>query len=996
MKKFFLMMLLAVVSLAVMAQDRKVEGILIDRDTQEAVQMATVQLLKTDSTYISGVLTDENGLFVLQAPANGKYLLKITNVGYATQVKKIEIAEDHDLNMGKIVFGSDAIMLQGVTATALAKKVVVVEDTFVYNSAAYKTPEGSAVEELIRLIPGAQIDDEGNVTINGKTVKKIKMDGKEFMNGDTKTALKNLPTAIVERVKAYEGKSDRSRITGIEDGEDEMTLDFGIKAGMNKGMLGNIDLGYGTHDRYAERMMAGLFKDDLKMMGFGNFNNVNDMGFGGRGGGFGRNRNGLNTSNMVGVNFNYEKTGLLKWDGSVRWNHGTSNQYTKNSSESFVLDNRSFSNSLAQNYSKNKSWNANMRFEWTPDTMTNIMFRPSFSWSDNDGRGGSVNATFDKDPFENTGNKYTVEQMDEIVEAMRLLGLAKNEKYGSSLSYGETKNVNGWLQFNRRLNNSGRNLSFNLSGGFSSSKSNSFSTQNVQLFQVADKDYSINRYNVTPSKNWNYSAQASYSEPIAKKTYLQFSYKFAQSYSKSDRSTYDLSDFSELPADYAHLLASLGINNIPEYRQWDKYVISNYEDYYDESVSRFSEYKNITHDIEVQFRRVRDNYNFNFGVMAQPQHQNFVQHYLGNVTDRARNIFNFTPTADFRYYFTKQHQLRFNYRGRTTQPSMEQMVEITDNSDPMNITVGNPNLKPSFNNNFGFFYNNYMTDHSRNILFGGGYNNTRNKTVSSVKYNAETGGQTRTYENIDGNWSTFLWGEYSQSIDSIGHWYVTVHPDYSFNNNVGLVVPERGMESVKSITRQHNIGDRLQGSYRNSWLNIDVDGNVNYSYSYNDINPDAKLNTWSFSYGGSMQITLPWGMQLSTDLHNRSRRGYNDASLNTNELIWNAQIAQSFLRGKNLTVMLQFYDILKNQSNLTRTVNEMMRRDSEYNSINSYAMLRVSYRFQMMGGKAAREQMGPPGGPGGRPDFSRPEFRTRGGGPGGFPGGGHGGFGGPR
>lgn len=996
MKKFFLMMLLAVVSLAVMAQDRKVEGILIDRDTQEAVQMATVQLLKTDSTYISGVLTNENGLFVLQAPANGKYLLKITNVGYATQVKKIEIAEDHDLNMGKIVFGSDAIMLQGVTATALAKKVVVVEDTFVYNSAAYKTPEGSAVEELIRLIPGAQIDDDGNVTINGKTVKKIKMDGKEFMNGDTKTALKNLPTAIVERVKAYEGKSDRSRITGIEDGEDEMTLDFGIKAGMNKGMLGNIDLGYGTHDRYAERMMGGLFKDDLKMMGFGNFNNVNDMGFGGRGGGFGRNRNGLNTSNMVGVNFNYEKTGLLKWDGSVRWNHGTSNQYTKTSSESFVLDNRSFSNSLSQNYSKNKSWNANMRLEWTPDTMTNIMFRPSFSWSDNDGRGGSVNATFDKDPFENTGNKYTVEQMDEIVEAMRLLGLAKNEKYGSSLSYGETKNVNGWLQFNRRLNNSGRNLSFNLSGGFSSSKSNSFSTQNVQLFQVADKDYSINRYNVTPSKNWNYSAQASYSEPIAKKTYLQFSYKFAQSYSKSDRSTYDLSDFSELPADYAHLLASLGINNIPEYRQWDKYVISNYEDYYDESVSRFSEYKNITHDIEVQFRRVRDNYNFNFGVMAQPQHQNFVQHYLGNVTDRARNIFNFTPTADFRYYFTKQHQLRFNYRGRTTQPSMEQMVEITDNSDPMNITVGNPNLKPSFNNNFGFFYNNYITDHSRNILFGGGYNNTRNKTVSSVKYNAETGGQTRTYENIDGNWSTFLWGEYSQSIDSIGHWYVTVHPDYSFNNNVGLVVPERGMESVKSITRQHNIGDRLQGSYRNSWLNIDVDGNVNYSYSYNDINPDAKLNTWSFSYGGSMQITLPWGMQLSTDLHNRSRRGYNDASLNTNELIWNAQIAQSFLRGKNLTVMLQFYDILKNQSNLTRTVNEMMRRDSEYNSINSYAMLRVSYRFQMMGGKAAREQMGPPGGPGGRPDFSRPEFRTRGGGPGGFPGGGHGGFGGPR
>lgn len=976
MRQYLMLLFFIAVSTLAMAAGRKIDGIIVDRNSKEAVAMATVQLLKSDSTYVTGGLTDENGLFIITAPSNGKYLLKISNVGYATAIKKIEIADDKNLNMGKLELTEEAVMLEGITATALAKKVVVVEDTFVYNSAAYKTPEGSAVEELIRLIPGAKVDDSGNITINGKSVKKIKMDGKEFMNGDTQTAIKNLPTAIVERVKAYEGKSDRSRITGIDDGEDEMTLDFSIKRGMNKGILGNLDLGYGSHDRYAERLMFGMFKDNLRMMSFCNFNNVNNMGFGGRGGGFGRNRNGLNTANMVGVNFNYEKKGILKWNGSVRWNHGTSNQYTKSSSESFVIGNQSFSNSLSQNYSKDKRWKAQMRFEWTPDTMTNIMFRPSFSWSDNDSRSGGVNATFDDDPFKNTDYRFSVEQMDEILATMEALGLAKNSRTNSRLSYGDSKNVRGWMQINRKLNTEGRNIALNLSANYSTSNNKVLSTQNVRLYQVQNGDYSINRWNLTPSTNWNYSAELSYSEPIALKTYLQFSYKFSGSYSKSDRSTYDFSDFSSLPADYAHLLSSLGINNIPEYRQWEYYVLDNYADYYDQSVSRFSEYRNYTHDIELQFRRVRDNYNFNFGVLAQPQHQTFRQRYLNNVTDRSRNVFNISPTANFRYYFTKQHQLRFRYRGRTSQPSMENMVEITDNSDPMNITVGNPNLKPSFTNNFNLFYNNYMTSYSRNILFGTGFSNTRNATVHSVAYNNMTGARTNTYQNINGNWNANVWAEYSQSLDSIGHWFVTTHPEYNFSNSVGLVTLNQNSDSQKSITRQHNFGERLSGSFRNSWLNVDVDGNVSYSHSTNDIQLSANLDTWSFSYGGSMQITLPWNMQLSTDMHMRSRRGYNDASLNTNELIWNAQISQNFLRAKNLVAYLQFYDILQKQSNLSRVINERMRSDTEYNSINSFAMLRVSYRFQTMGGKSAREQMGLPNG---RPDFSRPEFRRHGG-----------------
>ncbi len=988
MRRLLFMALFAAVSLTMTAQSRAIKGRVSDKETKETLAQIAIQLLRTDSTFVTGTVSADNGTFILKAPENGKYLLRFSSVGYATDVKNIVIADDHDLNMGEVAMRTDAVMLKEVTATAQALKVTLVKDTFVYNSAAYSPPEGSVIEELVKLLPGASVDDEGNVTINGKTVNKIKMDGKEFMTGDTKTALKNLPVSIVEKVKAYNEKSDRERITGIADGDEDMTLDFSIKKGMNKGILGNVDAGYGTHDRYAERLMLGMFKEDFRMMAFGNFNNVNDAGFGGRGGGFGRGRNGLNTSNMVGVNFNYEKKDLLKMDGSVRWNHNTSDQLTKNSSESFVIGNQSFSNSLSQSYSKNKSWNAQMRMEWTPDTMTNILFRPSFSYSDNDGRSGSASATFDSDPYE-----HTTDPLNEI-GVMEGLGLAKNSRTGSSLSYGTSKNVNGRLQINRKFNNRGRNLTFSATGRYSTSDNKSFSTNNVKLYQVEGQDYSINRYNVTPSTNWNYSAEIGYSEPLADRTYLQLSYKYNHSYSKSDRATYDFSDLTQLPSDYVNLLASLGINSIPVYRCWGTYLPEGYTSFEDESLSRFTEYRNDNHEIELQFRRVRDNYNFNVGVFVQPQRSNFIQKYLGHRTDTTRNVINVTPTADFRYYFSKEHQLRFRYRGSTSQPSMADMVQITDNTDPMNISIGNPGLKPSFTNNFTLNYNNFIRSHYQVIGVNGGFRTVSNATAQRVIYDSETGARTTMRDNVNGNWNANINANYSVALDTLALWNVSTDVGYSYNNNVGLVSTALNANSQKNITRVHNISDRLALSFRNDWLNVETDGSVNYTSSSNLLNPDANLDTWSFSYGASVNVRLPWNMALASDAHVRSRRGYSDKSLNTNEFIWNAQISQSFLRAKNLSVILQFYDILHNQSNFSRTINEMMRSDTEYNAINSYAMLHVVYRFNLMGGKGGRGHMGPPDGDRG-PRGDRRDFRGRGDhGPGGFPP--PGGFGGPR
>ncbi len=594
MKKSILMMLLLLVSIASFAQERLVSGAIIDRDTKDPIEQVTVQLLKTDSTYVTGAISNEKGLFHLNAPENGKYLLKITSVGYKPTVKRVVIEQDKNLALGNVVVGADAIMLKGAVVTAMAQKVTLKEDTFVYNSAAYRTPEGSVVEELVKRLPGAEVSDDGTIKINGKEVKKILVDGKEFMTGDTKTALKNLPTSIIDKIKAYDEKSDLSKVTGIDDGEEQTVLDFNVKKGMNKGLMSNIDLGIGNKDRYSARGMGGYFNNNNRFMLFGNANNTSDRGFGGGGPrrGFGGG-NGLNASKMLAANYNYEEKNKFKFNTSLRWNHSDGDVWSRRSSENFMGSSSSFSNSLNQNFSRSDSWNGNIRLEWMPDTMTNILFRPSISWTTNDSRSMGLSASFNQDPYQYTEDPLS----DEGIEKMDEVDAVINRQKSVSLSYSKNNNIRGMLQLNRKLNNKGRNVTLRMDAKYTDKDSKSISLQNAHLYLVQneaglDSTYQTNRYNLTPSKDYSYSAQATYSEPLWKATFLQFSYKFTYSYSKSDRSTYDCSKYS-----------FDGIS--PEYGAWGNYLgrlDGELGDYRDDKLSRYSEYRNYTHDIQVMMR----------------------------------------------------------------------------------------------------------------------------------------------------------------------------------------------------------------------------------------------------------------------------------------------------------------------------------------------------------------------------------------------------------
>ena len=928
-----------------------ISGHVTDADLKEPLAQATVQLFRSkDSTFVGGTVTDLRGNFTVEAPTNGIYRLKISSVGFQPIQREVTLRNNRDYDFGDLMMSPEAVMLKEAVVTGRAAQVIVRKDTLMFNPEAYRTPEGSAIEELIKRMPGAEVDEDGNITMNGKQVKKILLDGKEFMLGDIETALKNLPVNIIQNVKFYDQQSDQARITGIEDGNKETVLDFTIKKGMNRGYMTNLDLAGGTEHRYASRGMASSFTDKMRLMVMGNMNNKDENASW-------WNRRGLNANKVAGLNLNYDDGEKLKTDFSLRWNHRDGDNQNDNASENFYSEtSRTFSNSTSKNLSRSNNWRANVHVEWKPDTLTNLLLRANGSTGTNDGTGTSKSATFSADPYLYVDDPLGY--LDNMGQMGELGKYVVNSNRSANLSYGENKNAWAMLQFYRRLNPRGRNVTLRVEGSFGDNDNRNVSNNEVHLHRVKnqagqDSTYFTARYNTTPSDNSGYVASINYSEPLWKGAHLQASYELRYNQNKSDRQTYDFSRLAQNPFS--------GI--VPDYREWDPWIgdtnpfaqqLTPLSSFIDKNLSRYSEYKNYTHNIRLTLRHWQEEYDYNVGFLVQPQRSNFIQDYRGVYVDTVRNVTNLTPTLDFHYKFSEQSNLYFHYRGDTQQPDITQLLDITDDSNPLYITQGNPGLKPQFTNTLNVYYNTYIVKHKRSIVLYANYRHIRNSISNLVRYNAETGGSTSRPENINGNWNADGGFNFSTAIDSAAHWNIGSDTRLRYNNYVSYVAQHQA-DAVKNYTRSTTLNERLNASYRNDWLEVMLDGNVNYQHSRNELQPSADLDTWRFSYGGQVMLRLPLGFEVTTNLHENSRRGYNDPSSNTNELIWNGQVSKTFLKSKTLTVALNFYDLLGQQSNYERWVSATGRSDTRYNSINSYAMLHVRYRLNMFGGKVDTE-----------------------------------------
>ena len=984
MKRYSTLIILCLCTLVAVAQKITVSGLIMDGATNEPLPGAGVVLLQPkDSALVAGASSDVEGKFKLPTVKSGNYIFRISYIGFQTYTRNITLPKgDKSINLGTITLQEDSKVLKEAEVTAKLAQVEMSADTFIYNAEAYRMPEGSMLEELVKKLPGAEVDDEGNIKINGKSITKIMVDGKEYFQLDTKMAMKNLPSKLIKKLKSYDKKSDYSRITGIDDGEEETVLDLSVKKGMKDGWVGNFDGAYGTEDRYSGRFNVNRFMDNKYLSVIGSRNNTND--FGGRWGGGG---NGIVTSTMGGATFAWENgkpeytAGLLKMGGNVRYNSSDSESESRTNNEMFLPSGTSqFSNSKNVGTNWNQNFNANFRLEWFPDSMTNILFRPNFSHSNGNSFSHSHSVTFNQNPFV-AGLTDPVEEYNTMADAagIRVNG---NERFNNGDSY--SNNVNGELQINRRLVVPGRNLTLNMEGSYSESNNHSYSRSLVKYFQRDNEINADYQNTMSPSKNYSGQGRISYTEPILKGTVVQLSYQAQYRYQDSDR---EMMVYDQLEK----ALQDKGLTDVTAYDLYNgtyngmdfaNYGIDFTQLTRDIENSQYATYKEFNQRVNLMLRyngkyENGQELNFNMGVNWEPQRTDMEYDKRGIHIDTVRHIQNWAPRLNVRWKISNTSQLRVRYNGNMSQPSMTNLIEVMDNSNPLYISTGNVGLKSSWNDRFNVDYNDYITEKQMGWNINAWGNINRRSISNATIYDTASGVSYSRPMNIDGGWNAGGWMGFNTALGKGKYFNLNWNQNINYSNSVGYIssdIDEGAMEFIsgtidmsglfnymdennllkKSTTRSTNLGENLRLNYRNDLIEIGVNGGMNYQHARNDMQERGNRDTWFYNYGGNIVINTPWNLQFSSDISQQSRRGYDDASMNTNELIWNAQLSQTFLKSKNATVSVQWYDILRERSSISRNYSATSRSDTWTNAIHSYVMVHLIYRFNLVGNKETR------------------------------------------
>lgn len=966
-KKLILSLLFATCLLSVSYAQRKVavSGFVKDSESADALMRATVQIMDKDTAkMVLGTVTNNIGGYTVKNVNPGTYVVKISYIGYHNFFRKIEIPEGKTtFNVGTTMLVPSSVMLQTAVVTAALQQVEVKEDTILFNADAFKTPEGSVLEELIKKIPGATVDSDGKITINGKTVTKILVKGKEFFNNDTQMAMKNLPVEIINKVKVYDKKSDLTRITGIDDGQEETVIDLDVKKGMDRGWFGNIDLGLGTHDRWSGRFNIQRFADGQQASILSNMNSD------------GTRRNG-----QVGANLAYDFGDNLEVGGNIRYNGSRNKSWNKSNSQNFTyLDFPTFSNNYSNSKSHNNSVSGDFKIEWKLDSLTTILFRPNFSFGNNDSWNTGNNASFQKnDPYEYTfGDAHTI--IDNPLDMTQFDALPDSIKTNLSRSGGDSdgnsKSVRGNLLLNHRMMKRGRNMSVRLDANWSDDDNTNFNLNDVRYFQedprthTKSPDQFLYRYRTSPNDSKGITAGFTYSEPLLEGLTLQLNYQFSHSRRTSDSRTYNMSynDIEQNSADpyrnnrmFNQLRWQVqGLDSLRQFLLDNVGMLPlNFDEMRDslESVrlSNYSDDINNSHNMELSLRYNTEFINATLGVQYQPQHQKIDYAKMGHDTIASRNYARLTPTVNFRYRFTRQHSIRIQYRGNVSQPSFTNLIDWTDDSNPMRISHGNPDLKPSFSHNVSLQYQNYVTARMQSYNANVSFQTTSDNISNRTQYIPETGKQETWPENINGNWNINGSVGFSTPL-FVERLMLNTNTNVGYRNNVSFLY--QNFETYKNTVKNTSVGERLSFTYRETYWDVSLSGNLNYSNSKSMLMPANNQNTFNFNYGLSSTGQFDNGFGFSTDINMSSRRGYTRSDANTDELIWNAQISYRFLQGRKASIRLMANDILQQRSNISRNISATNISESENQTIYSYLMVHFMYRFNIFGTREGRREL---------------------------------------
>jgi Outer membrane protein beta-barrel family/Carboxypeptidase regulatory-like domain len=932
-KTQFIFLMASLFSLALSAQKYSISGIIIDSAGKPMEGSAVVLLNSADSSMVGFSRSKADGIFTIKnVPTGTAYTLRATFVGHDAYLQ--DIPKDYKgekMDVGGIRMIPLSKMLDAATITGVRAPITFKGDTTEFNAAAFKTDPNATAEELLKKLPGVEVDKDGNIKAQGEGVTKIYVNGKKFFSNDPKIATQNLPAGAIDKVQLYDKKSDQAEFSGVDDGEREKVINFQLKDSHSQGTFGNITAGAGENNRYSAKGALNRFSRNQQLSVLGMGNNINKQGFSmedymsytgasqrmmGGGGGrvtmevggnnssipldFGRNP-GFNNTWAGGLNFN--KTFNPKTELNTSYFYNNSDKVLdKITDRQNFLPTRTYSTNSKSN---SKTLNDNHRFSATLDhkidSFNSIRFTNSTSLTENNAFTKSSTKTLNAASLlENTGERT-------------------NKTDGSGMS------MQNSLLWRHRFAKKGRNLTTNFQYNLSDNEQNGnldavneFYRPNGTTSSLLRRDATIQTDNRLTERS-NYGVTATFVEPLSRRTYLEFNYSYNR------------------------------VNNDTE-REVD--TLRNGEKTRNTALSNIFNNDFTYNRGGIGLRYAKKELNVSGGVNYQHSLLRG-QNVSKNEAIKPNPFKNFLPNLRFRYEFAQAHSASFDYDANVREPSIDQLQPIVDNSDPLNVSEGNPNLKPEYSNRIRMRYNKFNMANMNSIFVNSTINYTKNKIVYNQTI-ADNFVRTSKPVNVEDALTAMISGNYTLPLSK--QWRMSLGTNTGYNKYISLV------NSAENLTKTLTAGGNVRLDYR---LRDSFDINLNAKVSNNNtkysLQPNLNRTFLTHDYELGVNWTLPYNFRINSDFNYQffSGQGFGQ---NPSIPIWSASMSKYVLKNKRGEIKLSVFDILNKSTGFSRTADANYIQDETITTLRRYAMLSFTYAINpMFGGQGGR------GGRGGSP-----------------------------
>ncbi|MGC4103241.1 outer membrane beta-barrel protein [Ferruginibacter sp.] len=929
---------------SVFAAKAQVKGTVIDSATKKPIDKAVVGLVvKSNTADTTYGFTNEKGEFSFDIVPASNFSVIITNSGFSPVAKFVPVKQqEKTINIGTVILASRATLLDEVVVESAP--IIVKEDTVEYRADAFKTKEGAVVEDLLKKLPGIDVDKDGNVKAQGKSVTRVKVNGKDFFGGDVKTATKELPANIVDKIQVIDDYGDQATVSGIKDGDPDKVINIQLKKDKNKGFFGRATVGAGTEDRYQASFNGNYFNNNKQLSLVANSNNTNASLFNFSGGGnrgmssmmstgmsimsdaggagnlralgdisqFNGSSAGISSTNSLGLNFRDQWGKRISVYGSYSYSHKNTSQLQNTSTQNFYQTN-SFINNQDQNaLSIGDNHRATFNMEYQVDSFNYLKITPNISIGNSD------------------GNNYSVFDYTQVGAGKTSDGSTKTVKDSKAPNY----SVN--VLYNHKFRKRGRNFSASASLGNSESNSTQDITNlNYQYVAPGIGPHNTFQYIDQQNDNRNYGVRFTYSEPIDKFRSLDFSASHNFSYARNDKKTYN-------------------VDSLTQAKTMNSFLSNDYENnFYNDRVG-------------VSLRTTMKKYNYTLGISVQPVNlrgKSLTKDSAYSPITRA-NVF---PIARGTYNFSRTKSLNMSYSGNATQPSFTQLQPVVDQSNPQYVTSGNPDLKPSITHNINLSYNNFNMITGKVLFSNITFSTIRNQIISKTARLNNTGASASIPENVNGYYNVMGFYTFSKPYKN-RKFVLNFNGSANYNHNVNLTdsVNFTGTSLKDNLNIQKVTGSNwvlsqgvvFEFNYK-EWLQLST--GVTYSINDNKYKnasgaasssfQNTSSNAWTFSH--TINVDLTKRLVLKYDIDYTVNHGL-ASSVSQNPVLMNGSLEQQLFKKKNGIIRFAAYDLFKQNTNINRTVSGTSIIDTRTNKLTRYFMLSFTYRIQKFAGQAVQ------------------------------------------